>query len=276
MTANDERDATVSAWLDEGPTDLPGATRRAILTSIPMTPQVGRGPTALWTPPRMHGLGLFAAAALVAVLAIGGAIYLVRPPAVGPNASPTIAPTNPPTAASRVALREGRLPAGQYTTTAFQPTLRFTLGDGWTARFPDDLDEIAFDRPNQDFVAITRVSTVVDPRTGAAGPVPDDLMTWLTANPSFEWSGAPVPVEVAGLAGTMIQGQVKSGLPATDTFAYSTGNMRVVGPDRMRYYVLPLDGPDLTIVVESRTDSGFAADAAALQVLLDSLEIGPS
>jgi hypothetical protein len=164
---------------------------------------------------------------------------------------------------------------GRYSTTAFQPTLRLTLGDGWTARFPDDVDEIAFDRPNQDFVAITRVSSVLDPRTGTVGPVPDDLMGWLTANPNYESSETPVPVEIAGLAGTTIAGQVKAGLAPTDTFAYDTGNMRIIGGDRMRYYVLPLDGPDLTVVVSGRTDSGFAAAVAALQVLLDSLEIGP-
>jgi hypothetical protein len=277
MSANPDLDAIVSAWLDEGPTDLPDATRRAILTSVPITRRAGRGPFARWTWPSTKGLARLATAALVAAFAIGGAIYVVRLPTMGgPNASPTLAPTSPPATATILTLREGRLPAGSYSTTAFQPTLRFNLGAGWTARFPDDLDEIAFDRPNQDFVAITRVSQVVDPTTGTVGPVPDNLMGWLAADPDFEWAGPPEPVEIAGFAGTMIEGQVKAGLPSTDIFAYSTGNMRVVGPDRMRYYVLPLDGPDLTIVVEGRTDSGFAADLAALKVLLDSLEIGPS
>jgi hypothetical protein len=277
MTANVDPDRIVSAWLDEGPTELPDATRRAILTSLPTTSQARRGPFQMWRLTAGNAVPRLAAAALVAILAVGGALYLGRQPAVGgPNPSPTVAPSSPPATASVLTLREGRLAAGTYSTTAFSPTLRFNLGAGWSADFPDDLDEIALRRPNDDFLGITRVSNVVDPKTKAVRPAPDDLIAWLTANPSFEWSGQPVPVEIAGLTGKMIEGHVRAGLAATDTFAYPTGNMHVIGGDRMRYYVLPLDGPDLTFVVRGLTDSGFRANVEAIQVLFDSLEIGPS
>jgi hypothetical protein len=281
MTAHTDPDGIVMAWLDEGPTDLPDATRRAILTALPIAPQSRRRRIARWTLPPMNGFARLATAAIVALATVVSVVYIVRPLGVaGPDPSPTPTATTPPftptqTTSGLAPLHEGRLVPGRYSTTAFQPTLRFTLGDGWTARFRDDLDEIALDRPNQDFVAITRVSSVLDPGTGAVRPVPDDLMGWLSANPNYEWSGAPVPVEIAGLAGTMIEGHVKAGLAPTDTFAYDTGNMRITGGDRMRYYVLPFDGPDLTFVVAGRTDSGFAAAVAALEVLLRSLEIGP-
>jgi hypothetical protein len=56
----------------------------------------------------------------------------------------------------------------------------------------------------------------------------------------------------------MIDGSVKAGLPPSDVFAYDTGNMRVMGGDHIRYWVLPLDGPDLTIVLARLGgDDGF-------------------
>ena len=43
MNANIDPEAVLTAWLDEGPTELPDATRRAILTSLSTTPQARRG-----------------------------------------------------------------------------------------------------------------------------------------------------------------------------------------------------------------------------------------
>jgi hypothetical protein len=116
-------------------------------------------------------------------------------------------------------------------------------------------------------MAITRVTKVID-RTGTI-PVPDDLIGWLAANPNFSWSGKPVAVTVGGIAGAMLDGTVKTG---TDVFVYESGNMRVATRDHVRYYVLPLDGPDLTIVLMSPGD-GFEALLDRAQATLDSLEI---
>jgi hypothetical protein len=142
------------------------------------------------------------------------------------------------------------------------------LSDGWSALFPDDSDEVAFDGLDvPGFLAITRVTKVVG-STGSI-PAPDDLIGWLAANPKFSWSGKPVAVTVGGVAGAMIDGSVKTG---TDVFAYETGNMRVTTGEHVRYYVLPLDGPDLTIVVMSPGD-GFEALLDLAQATIDSLEI---
>lgn len=92
MTATRDLDLIVSAWLDEGPVELPGATRRAVLTSLPTIRQARRGPFAPWRFSRMTTYSRLAAAAIVAVVAIGGAIYLLNPPGgFGPGA-----PTTPP------------------------------------------------------------------------------------------------------------------------------------------------------------------------------------
>jgi hypothetical protein len=282
MTAHRDPDVVLGGWLDEGPTELPDATRRAIVVSLSMTTQTRRGREFRpWRLDLRQRLAPVAMAVAAAVLAVGAATYLLRPAVVvdpaasglpaspGPSvdASPTAVPFGP------VPLHEGLLGGARYFTTSFVPTLRFTLSQGWTAPFKDDTDEIALDRRNHDFVGITRVSRVIDPSTHEPVPVPDDLVAWLVENPNFEWSGPATTVEIAGRPARLIEGRVKAGPPEIDTFAYDAGNMRILAGDQMRYYVLPLNGPDLTIVVAGRTESGYADTLEAVQVLLDSLEI---
>jgi hypothetical protein len=97
MSQMRDPEATLNAWLDEGPTDLPDVTRRAILTSLPTTPQARRGPFAPWRFSLMNATTRLAIAAIVAVIAIGGAIYLIgHRPGVGvpsPAPTPTVVPT---------------------------------------------------------------------------------------------------------------------------------------------------------------------------------------
>jgi len=59
-----------------------------------------------------------------------------------------------------VPIGEGALEAGTYTTTVFDPNLTFTVGDGWHALFPDDVDEVALEGSGS-FLGMTRPATVV-------------------------------------------------------------------------------------------------------------------
>jgi hypothetical protein len=93
MNATRDSDAILNAWLDEGPTDLPDATRRAILTSLPTTPQARRGGLAPWI--HMTRFARAAVVVLVAVVAIGWLVLLARPKGDvgGPGPSPSASPT---------------------------------------------------------------------------------------------------------------------------------------------------------------------------------------
>lgn len=234
----------------------------------------------------MNGFARLVPMGVAAAVAIGAVIYFTRPMGLrGPSASQTVAPSIPRTAAPATdlalpsgfaALHSGALAAGSYSTTQFRPMLRFSLGDGWVAPFADDSDEMSFDRMDQGYMNITRVTRVMDPKTHENVIVPQDLVAWLGHNPNFEWAGPSAPVELGGRPAWMLEGNVKSGQGQTDTFAYATGNMWIIGGDRMRYYVVPLEGPDLTIVLGAKTDAGFAALVDAIQIPIDSLEIEPS
>lgn len=89
MNVQRDPETILAAWLDDGPTDLPDATRRAIVAALPTTPQARRGASAPWRSSPMHTYTRLAAAAIVAVIAIGGALYLIGPRfgVIGPSGS---------------------------------------------------------------------------------------------------------------------------------------------------------------------------------------------
>jgi hypothetical protein len=158
-------------------------------------------------------------------------------------------------------------------TTAFEPTLSFTLEDGWRGLFPDDEDEVALERSGGVFFAITRVSEVVDPTTGTVVAVPDDLIAWLTTHPALT-AEMPEPVTIAGVSGQRVDVTVTNG-SEREIFAYPGGNMRIPAGVTFRCHVLPLDGADLTIILGA-PDAVFAEATELIQPVLDSLVIDAS
>ena len=106
MNANRDPEAILAAWLDEGPLDLPDVTRRAILTSLPTTPQARRSPVAPWRFPMLQTqarvlvlLGVVAAVVVAGVLVLGGVGNPAPSPTTTTPPSVTDAPTLPPSLA---------------------------------------------------------------------------------------------------------------------------------------------------------------------------------
>lgn len=136
MNVQRDPDSILNAWLDEGPTDLPDATRRAILTSLSTTAQARRGLFAPWRFSLMNASTRLAVAAIVAVIAIGGAIYLIgqRTGVGGPTPAPTINPTPHPTAS--VAAAASPVPTLDVPLDTAQWTAFTSPRNGASAKFP--------------------------------------------------------------------------------------------------------------------------------------------
>jgi hypothetical protein len=131
MTTMREPDEILAAWLDAGPRDLPGQTRRAILTALPTTPQARRGRLA---PAKLFwrsGTARLAVVAIAAVIAAGGLLSLLGPSRQAPGASPTPSQTVGPAATAAVEASPNLLDTA--TWTPFTSTL-----NGFSARFPSD------------------------------------------------------------------------------------------------------------------------------------------
>lgn len=212
----------------------------------------------------------------VGTLALGIAVLFVACSPAGVATTPPSATPTASAASSPAGLREitsGTLPAGTYATTLFQPGLTFSLPDGWFSLFPDDPDEIAFERDGYtEGFYISRVAEVVDPTTRRTTSAPADLVAWLATHPAFKPVGAPGDVTVAGVAGRAIELDVIEA-DETEVFAYPTGNTRVHAGSRVRYIVLPIGGPVLVLTCFGTSRSAFDAASPLVEVSLASLVI---
>src|SRR4051812_34543644 len=96
---NDDRslERAARSWLDEGPTQAPDRVVDAALAQIQTTNQ--ERDLRPWRMPNMNPAIKLAAAAIVAVVAIGGSLYLFGAPA-GFGGRPTPTPSAPPPTAA--------------------------------------------------------------------------------------------------------------------------------------------------------------------------------
>jgi len=121
---NRDPDSVLAAWLDEGPTDLPDATRRAILTALPTTPQARRGLLAPWRFPVMNTFARGAGVLILVVLAVGALALMAGPKSSiggpGPSPSPSPAPS-----------AQASQPSLLFTSARYRYSI--TLPTGWVA-----------------------------------------------------------------------------------------------------------------------------------------------
>jgi hypothetical protein len=167
----------------------------------------------------------------------------------------------------------GTLEAGVYQTNMFEPTLVFTLPDAWHELFTDDEDEVALEGPGA-FVNMTRPTEVIEQGTGTV-PAPEDMLEWLTSHPTLD-TARPLAIEVAGIPSHYVD----VGSPAREValFHYPGGNMRIPSGAHTRWYVVPLDGPDLVVMVGDReppSEAKFQAAVELVQPIVESLEVVP-
>ena len=136
---------------------------------------------------------------------------------------------------------------GTYESEPFEPAFRLTIDEeGWRALFAAEDDEIAFEHEDGRFLAFTRVTRVVDPKTGRDVPVPKELAQWLRNHPALQPTRV-APISVGGANGTRIDAAPTRS--ETDIFWYPTGAMHADPDVRWRIIVLDAGGMTLTIVI---------------------------
>jgi hypothetical protein len=132
MSTDRDVNRIVRSWLEEGRTALPDRVLDTVLDQLPATPQ-----RRAWWPARrfreMTAFTKFAvvAAAVVAGVAVIGAITFPR--LTGPGAQPTPSPTASPVPTPTPSLlpATGKLDAGTYYYNG-SPRLTFTVPEGWS------------------------------------------------------------------------------------------------------------------------------------------------
>jgi hypothetical protein len=172
MTEDRSLERAARSFIEAGPTQAPDRAIEAALLRIESTSQE-RDRRVPWRFPRMTTPARVATAAVMGVLAVGAAIFVLRPadPSVGgpgptpvptssPSATASPTPSPSPTPSGPAALQDGPLAAGTYVTTPFaQPgsdacgvpgqagcidstdddaiRITFTVPDGWSGSSTD-------------------------------------------------------------------------------------------------------------------------------------------
>ncbi len=127
-------DSIVAAWLDEGPTDLPDVTRRAILTALPTTPQARRGFLAPWRSTHMNIFARGAAVLVLAVVAIGALALFAGPRGGVGGPSPSVPSPASSSASSTPSTPASEPPLPTLDATFVSPSYGYQVGypTGWT------------------------------------------------------------------------------------------------------------------------------------------------
>jgi len=270
MNAPRDPDSIIAAWLDEGPTELPESTRRAIAVVTRTNRQTRRAIGVPWRTFRMNPFARIAVAAAVVVVSLGGAIYLFAPGnGVGglPGSSATPSPNSSATPS----------PKAFDSPSAFDPPIRLTLVDGWT------VDTIGSEPPTVDLqrsdldAGIMSIATLTVRGATAADPWipwPDDIHAWLAGRPEFRPS-APRETTVGGQPGIIIDFDVVVG-PETDTgdwIKYGDGrpngfNLRGADGERWRLVVVNTGAGSGIVAIVGVKPADFEEATAALGRLL--------
>lgn len=214
MNTTRDPEVRLATWLDEGPTELPDATRRAIVMALPLTNEARRG---LLAPRRHFTMRTFprvAALAAVAVLLISGGLYLAGSrsatptPAPTPTALPTILPTATAVATTPLASLDTSswvpFESARYGFTLSIPAqwVRSPSDSEWDLRFAKQPGTSGADRfvpPNQSLIV-----------AGWSVKLPPDesadkwLEGYIAAGVASCTTQVPTPVTIDGVPGQLL------------------------------------------------------------------------
>jgi hypothetical protein len=306
MTTDRDFDRIALAWLADGPEELSDRVLDAVVDEIHVTPQ--RHALRLpWRFPSMTTPARVAAAAVVGVLAIGGALYLFSPGGSiggpGPTPSPTASPSPSP---SPVALTEGPLAAGTYVTTPFVANGEGTLGvcytqPGCTEDPADDAIRISFTvpegwlgaprysvalptvgPPNGAWIIFERGASLYSEPCGSAappdipvGPTVADFANALVAHPKLDVT-TPVDVTLGGYSGKYMDLQVPDDISACPAgyWPWEPGFYAQGPSQRWHLWILDVDG--IRVLIRGMDFAATSAQhQAELRAIVESIQIQP-
>jgi hypothetical protein len=203
-----------------------------------------------------------------ATLAILGLAGLVVACSAGAYSTPSTATSTPTGEATVGALFHRTGEAGLYRSSLADPEVILTLPDGWELFF-DEAGGTYMGIPNGEFL-LGRPMQVIDPKSHAPAPVPEDLLAWLTQHPNLKATD-PTSVEISGFDAGFVE---ISPTRSVDVFYDPLGNFHV-GPGPMaRFYVIPWEGADIFVAVMKSENGGSFEQALELGVpIVESLEI---
>ncbi len=294
MTTDRDFDRIAMAWLADGPEGLSDRVLDAVVDDIHVTPQ--RHALRLpWRFPSMTTPFRIGIAAVIGVLAVGGALYVLQPGSSSPGgAGPTPPPSTSPSPIPTPALLEIPLggmvvpQAGRYVAAdPFAVPVSISVPAGWVVA--REGSEFVVVGPRMDQVEVTFQifdNAYADPcqydqnPTGTVlAPTVDALVNALTSLPTLDVT-APTDITVDGYRGkelTLTAPASYDGCTLSpDGFALWTipdHSNRTIGPgERQRLWILDVAGQRL-VILALESPGTTDEERTAVQAALDSIQI---
>jgi hypothetical protein len=202
MTDDRSLERAARSWLEAGPTEAPDRAVEAALLRIQTTPQE-RDLRIPWRLPKMTTRARVATAAVIGVLAVGGALFMLGRPGQtgvgGPGPTSTLtaspSPTAPPTPiVSPGPIGEGPLEAGQHMAKPFAPpngngVCEYVPQPGCSDTARDDTIRVTFTVPDG-WASNDSGAAINKPATGWVAPQGMGLLFdrggWLRSDPCIK------------------------------------------------------------------------------------------
>jgi hypothetical protein len=295
------------SWLEVGPTEAPARAVEAALLRIETTSQE-RDWNVPWRLPKMTTPARVATAAVIGVLAVGGALFMLGPGQTGVG-GPGLSPTASPSPSLRPSpLPTGTIPAGTYVMTPFagvdtkvnvclqQPgciepaadnaraasiRLTLTVPDGWTSSENANisLQGKASAAPDDAWLFINRGAWLrTDPCLGEpdipVGPTVDEFANALAVHPILDTT-APVDVTLGGYSGKYLDLHVPSDLSTCNAYWPWEPGVYAQGPGHeWHLWILDVDG--IRVVIQAMDYPATSAQhQAELRAMVESIQIAP-
>ena len=314
MTDDRSLERAARSWLENGPTEAPDRAVEAALLRIQTTPQE-RDLRIPWRFLTMPTSVRVAGAAVIGVLVVGGALFVLRPgqsgvgvpgPTSTPTESPT--PTTSPTPIAPQALPVGAISAGTYVMTPFagvdskvnvclqQPgciepaadnaraasmRLTLTVPDGWTS--PENASlwlAGSFTARDGAMLFISRGAWLrTDPCTTPEPDIPVGPTVVAFANALAVHpildTTAPVDVTLGGYSGKYMDLHVPSDDSGCAGYWPWEPGIFAAGPGH-EWHLWILDVDGIRVVIQAMDFAATSAQhQAELRAMVDSIQIAP-
>jgi hypothetical protein len=224
-------DAILAAWLEEGPTQLPETTRRAIGVGLRSTRQTRRVLDVPWRPTIMNPFVRLAVVAAAIVIVAGGALYLLpreNQTVGGPSAAPSPSVVAPSASPSAQASASPSPPLAWETYEAARFGYKMEVPVGWTQS--NAIDDLPDHLPGEEVQYAARwdepvnrspylIVAIIDAAPEADGAWLERTVARLIADCGAE---DPVTVSVAGTTGERRRATCMGGL-ATEIVFFRQG-----------------------------------------------------
>jgi hypothetical protein len=176
------------------------------------------------------------------------------------------------------------IPAGEYTTKNFEPTLSFTVDEGWQLGFPDLRYVVDLEQGRSsgiDFMKVRYVYDANNPLHSETNPAPDDMVAWLQQHPYLD-AKRPQPVAIGGVEGKQFDVSVPKmpeesppgcGGPCLPLFELAPGlSFAMAEGEKERFIVLEgVEGKTVTIAAGAPVEK-FEVFLPKAQKVLESVE----